>query len=155
MDKCILKLSDNPNSAAIVTKNIVINDSEIDRTGIYCSNEKIFYYLFCVQSRIGFQLIPKLDEIILKLTESGILDKWMILQIYEMGLLNTNASLVTNVKINEKRTFDKLQGEMDELVSLSFAHIGGAFLIFFIGHGLALIVFVLEIFLHKYEKIRT
>lgn len=95
--------------------------------------------------------MPRINDIILKLLEAGIPDKWMILQIYEMGLLNTNASLITQVKINEKRKFDKI-GEADELISLSFDHLGGAFLILFIGNCLAFIVFLVEIFSKSFSK---
>lgn len=94
--------------------------------------------------------MPKFNEVILKLTESGILDKWLVLQIHDMGLLNTNSSLTTNITINVKRSFDKIQADTDELISLGVAHVGGAFLVLFMGCGLAFAVFIIEISMHKY-----
>lgn len=127
-------------------------DAQVDRTKIYCSGESLFNYHFSIQSRAGFQLIRKFDEIILRLIEGGICNRWMILQIYEKGLLNTNSSMTTTIKINEKRTFDKVQGEMDHLISLNTEHLGGAFFILFVGYCFALLMFVAEVVITKLLK---
>lgn len=150
--KCFLEFHDTPNTVLFTGKKFMTNEPQHTRNGAYCSNERILFLSFCIQSRIGFQLMPKLDEVILKLTESGILEKWMILQVHDMGLLNTNSSRVTNIKINEKRTFNKIHGETDELVSLGIAHVGGAFLMLLIGYIFAFVTFVIEILLFRYTS---
>lgn len=134
-----------------MNKNVVMVLPNDDKSKINCGNEKLIVHLYNIQSRLAFHLMPKLDEVILRLTESGVLNKWMILQIHDMGLLNANASAITNMKMMGKDSFENIQGETDDLISLHIDHVGGAFLILLVGNGIALMIFVGEVIIHKFK----
>lgn len=144
-DECFSNLYNNKKLIVICPHKAIALSTGIDRSKIYCSNERLFHYHFAIHARKGFQLLPKFNKIILQLVEAGIPSKWMILQAYEKGLINTNASKITKFKINEKRTFDKVQGDADELISLSFGHVSGACLVLVLGYSSAICAFIMEI----------
>lgn len=146
---CIKQLYDDPNVVVIVTSKYMQYDPSIDRSKVYCSRESLFNYHFSLKARSGYHLMPRIDEIILRLIEAGISAKWDILQIYEKKLINTNSSMYTSVKINEKRKFEKFLGNSNNLISLNVQHVGGAFLILFLGNSVAFVIFLSEIVVKK------
>lgn len=146
---CLLKLYNNSKLVTIIQESFVKFEPTIDRTKIYCSKETLFSYYNSFRARGGFYLMPEIDKIILRLIESGIAMNWRLLQIHENEWLNTNSSEFTALKINDKRTFDEIQTNRDEIIPLNAEHIGGAIFIFVVGNLIAFIVFVCEILIKK------
>lgn len=121
---------------------------DIDHTKIYCSTENLFNYHFAMMSRFGYHLLPKINSVILQLSEAGLLENYRIFQIYENGLINTNASKYTSIRINRKASFDLKKDQSDDIVSLNSEHVGGAIFILIFGHSIASIVFIIEYIIH-------
>lgn len=152
---CLKELYNNSKLLMIIPEKYVQYETTIDRSKLYCSDERLVHYHVSIQSRAGFQLMPTIEQLILKFIEAGLCTNWRVFQIYEQKLINKNASEVTTFRINDKRTFDKIQGNRNDIFSLNIGHIVGALIFFVLGNLLALFIFLLEMIVIKFSKATT
>lgn len=149
---CLIELEENPKLVTIAASEYVKNEPALDREKIYCASENLFNYHYSLQSRLGYHLIKPIDDIILRLIEGGIPKRWRLLQIYENGWLNMNSSVITSLKINDKRSFNKIEDNRNEIISLNMDHFRGATFILLFGYTFSILIFILEILSKKIMK---
>lgn len=149
---CLHELKDNPQLVVIMPYKYVHYYSDIDHSKIYCSSQNIFNYHFSLVSRYGYHLMPKINNLILRFSEVGLLQYYRIFQIYEKGLINTNSSKYTSIQINKQTSFDLKREQSDHIVSLNTEHLGGAIFILIFGYSIAIAIFILEIIVGIFAK---
>lgn len=142
----LLELYDNPRLAVIVQENYMKYEATIDRTKIHCTKQSLFNYHISMRSYMGFYLMPMINDMILILTEARIPKNWRLLQIYENGWINTNASQYTSLKFGKQNSFRKIEWNKNHMIPLTITHIDGAIVILIAGYIISFIIFLLEIF---------
>lgn len=146
---CVEELYDNSEIIVIISNTFVRYEPTIEHEKIYCSGQVLFPYQYNMISRFGSHLMPKIDEILLRLIEGGLFLKTRVFEIYEKGWLNTNVSALTKIKINDDSMPSKIEEKSNQIISLQLNHFAGAFMVFLIGHSVALFTFVAEVMVQR------
>lgn len=90
--------------------------------------------------QLYYHLLPKINSIIRQLFEFGLIERW--------------DKLSRTIGVNAK-LFTQNSDKHSNLVVLTVDHILGAILIMFIGHILAIISFIMEIYVYRQIKNRN
>lgn len=146
---CIEELYDNSKLIVIISNKFVRYEPTIEHEKIYCSGQVLFPYHYNLIARYGYHLMPKIDALLLRLTEGGLFLKTRVFEIYEKGWLNTNVSALTTIKINDDSMSSKIEEKSNQIISLNLSHFAGAFVIFMIGHSVALFTFMAELMVRR------
>lgn len=152
IDLCVDELKTNSRLLVVAPSKLVRYNPRIDRSKVFCSFESIFQYHYSIQSRSGFHLMPKIDELLLRFNAAGLSStNWRVFQVYDKGLINTNSSKFTRMRVNAL-PFDVARYKSTNIMPLNIEHFGGAILILIAGFSSALIAFCLEIIAEKLSK---
>lgn len=147
INKCIQKLNNHSKLAVAVSRSHISGYRSAENIDFFCFAKLSSVYSFPVSivSVHQFHLLPKINQYIGQLLEHGLISKWVRVQYY--GSLEK--------KGQERRYYAKNFGlpQSDKMIILTVNHISGAIVILYIGYGVALIVFAIEVMIG--EKLQS
>lgn len=126
LDKCLQQIKRNKGTAVAVSRHHALNSPMISPLDMYCfsKSNNIYTYSVTMLVKKQYHLLLKIENIIRGITESGLLSKWQ--RDSELVVVSTDSDSDTGV------------------TKLKFEHVQGGFLLWGIGLGIGLLVFMME-----------
>ncbi|GAB0100425.1 ionotropic receptor 87a [Sergentomyia squamirostris] len=133
IDVCLDDLKRDSELGVAVSREHARNSPLIDESDMFCfhHSENIYSYSISMLVQRDYHLLPKINDIIRTILESGLLSKWQ------------KDSEVSKVHLGEVKEEEPEGGEGAQIV-LSISHVQGAFIVVGFGLILATLAFCLE-----------
>ncbi|XP_035780489.1 uncharacterized protein LOC118460354 [Anopheles albimanus] len=131
MDVCLARIRTDRQLAIAISRAHSSNSRSVGEAEMYCfaKTENIYTYSVSMLAKKDFHLLPKINDLIRRISESGLLSKWQ--------------------KESEKIRIDDEDESDDRQTILRLDHIQGAFLLWAVGLVLSLVGFVAERLYHR------
>lgn len=114
-------------------KYLVANATANEYSNVFISKENLMFYPVHIILPKGFPLRDRIDTLINRMIQGGLVDKWMTSYTEKLKEFDTLAKFTSEYHYNMPISIEKIQG---------------AFVLLMIGFFAASVVFVLELFLH-------
>ncbi|KFB38749.1 hypothetical protein ZHAS_00006149 [Anopheles sinensis] len=131
MDECLALLRTERLQAVAISRAHSSNSRSIGEAEMYCfpKTDNIYTYSVSMLAKKDFHLLPKVNDLIRRISESGLLGKWQ--------------KESEKIRIDEGGEDDNVGADGQTILRLD--HIEGAFLLGAVGLGLSLVAFVGEL----------
>lgn len=136
IEKCLVEIRTNTKLAVGLSRQHVLNNPRIDRSDTFCfpHASNIYTYSVLIQTRQDFSLLPHINDIIERLVEHGLVYNWI-----------ERSQNYTSIRLNVGSTGPN---------PLTVNHVLGAIVVMAVGFALAILAFVVEVFLLPKMKVR-
>ncbi|XP_055523054.1 uncharacterized protein LOC129717224 [Wyeomyia smithii] len=137
MDECLARLHSERFLAVAISRAHSQNSKKVGEAEMYCFPriDNIQTYSVGMMVKKDFHLLPKINDLIRRISESGLLGKWQVES--------------DKIRIDEDLGDSEGGVHGDGQIVLEFGHIEGAFILIFVGLGLAMVAFIGEIVYFK------
>ncbi|XP_062546120.1 uncharacterized protein LOC134212358 [Armigeres subalbatus] len=148
MDDCLARLHSEQTIAVAVSRAHSHNSKSIGEVEIFCfpRTDNIQTYSVGMMVKKDFHLLPKINELIRRISESGLLGKWQV----ESDKIRIDEALDDGDSGSDGG--DGSGGHGDGQIVLKLEHIEGAFILGVVGLGLATIAFIEEVVYFKLQQ---
>lgn len=152
---CLNELHTKPNVAFALSRKHAIYYPQVDHRNIFCFPKKDNVYSFPVsmQTRFRFHLLPKIDNILLRLSECGLIGKWDVVQLYHMDTNTSGTRLYEPKKVKQLSSFAIAGADNSDNPAIvriiKLEHIVGALYILLFGHIFSILILLLELCVHR------
>lgn len=138
-DECFLKLKYDDYLAVATSREHAMNNPVLPKTNVFCfpKTDNIYSFSVAMLTKKYFHLLPKMNSIIRRVSEFGLLQKWA----------QDNSAATLKLMQNQQKS--ESEDDNDGLVVLTVGHITGALIIMFLGHIVAVCVFIGELIVAK------
>uniref|UniRef100_A0A182J2K2 Putative ionotropic receptor ligand binding domain-containing protein n=1 Tax=Anopheles atroparvus TaxID=41427 RepID=A0A182J2K2_ANOAO len=138
MDECLARLRTERLLAVAISRAHSSNSRLIGEAEMYCfpKTDNIYTYSVSMLAKKDFHLLPKMNDLIRRISESGLLGKWQ----------------KESEKIRIDADVEEDEVGADGQTTLRLDHIEGAFLLGAVGLGLSLVAFVAELVYYRAKR---
>ncbi|KXJ82457.1 hypothetical protein RP20_CCG013678 [Aedes albopictus] len=143
MDDCLARLHSERTVAVAISRAHSHNSKSIGEAEIFCfaRTDNIQTYSVGMMVKKDFHLLPKINDLIRRISESGLLGKWQV----ESDKIRIDEDLDEGGGGGDG-------GHGDGQIVLKVEHIEGAFILGAVGLGLATISFIVEVVYFKLKQ---
>ncbi|XP_055585201.1 uncharacterized protein LOC129738049 [Uranotaenia lowii] len=141
MEDCVARLHSERTIAVAVSRAHSHNSKSIGEAEMFCfaRTDNIQTYSVAMMVKKDFHLLSKINDLIRRISESGLLGKWQVES--------------DKIRIDEDLDDEGGGGEGEAQIVLKVEHIEGAFILGAIGLALATVAFICEILHFQFQKI--
>lgn len=133
VDECLQILRNYDNVAVSVSREHALNSPVIAKTELFCfaKTNNVYSYSVSMMTQKNFHLLGKMNSIIRRVMEFGLIQKW-----------DKDSDVMQQLKLKKESD----DSDDDEgLVVLTVGHIAGSLIIMGVGYFLAMLTFIAEL----------